>query len=815
MPAHLPALHAQRTGPAGRVWFALCALAALYLLGLWAWHHPLDRTAALGLSALAVLLFIARPSAWLVLLPALWPVIDLAPITGWIHFTESDALVLAVVAGVGLREALAPPLPAQGAPAWRLSPIALLVALLWLASYGVSAWRTPIPLPPFDASLFAGYKTPLNGLRLLKAPLLLLLLLPCLHAAGRARGAAALGRLTLGMTLGLLAASLVAIWERYTFPGLTNFAADYRTTGLFWEMHVGGAALDAWLALTLPFALAAFLREHTLAGRLLLLAVLAAAGYAILTTFSRGLYAAVAVGLVLLLLAGRQSIHRTPASDAAPRPLPGGAWLAGTALIGAAIPMFAGGGYRGLAALLGFALVAYLLGDAARCLSRAQRLLALGTGLALGAVALASPAIDKGPYLAFGGLWIAALAAAVWSFRHPGATAPARIGLLFTAASAVAAAVVGRYWGEGMGETGILAAVAAGLLVLAVQLLLPRPLWQRAGAGVAHALLVLGMAGALATGATSYYMGERFSTVGEDLEGRMAHWREGAALLRTPADYWLGLGLGRYPEAYYWAGPLAANAGAWELPEEDGNRYARIGATRFVLGFGELFRVSQRVAADTLGPFHYRMRVRAPERSALHVEICRKHLLYTQSCAITTVPVDSVGWTEVQGSMDAGNLADLIDPLYRPSVLSLATSGRAPVDVDDLEIIDSAGRSLVTNGDFQAGVDRWFFSSDRHHLPWHAKSLFVHVWVEQGVLGLAMLGVMLLAAAGRVALGRAHTHPLAAPLLAGLAGFVTVGVFDSLLDMPRMTLMLLLTAWLALCLNPAARKETPGRPSLP
>ncbi|HQV16624.1 MAG TPA: hypothetical protein PK620_17090, partial [Denitromonas sp.] len=322
---------------------------------------------------------------------------------------------------------------------------------------------------------------------------------------------------------------------------------------------------------------------------------------------------------------------------------------------------------------------------------------------------------------------------------------------------------------------------------------------------LAHALLVLGVAGALATGTTSYYMGERFSTVSQDLEGRIGHWQEGIALVRTSADHWLGLGLGRYPDAYFWSGPLAANAGSWELPDEDGQRFSRLGAARHVLGFGELFRISQRVAADTTGPFHYRMKLRAPARSSLHLEICRKHLLYTQTCAIAIVKADNPTWTEVQGSMEVGGLTPGSTQPYRPSVLSLATDGRAPVDIDDLEVIDSAGRSLVSNGDFQAGVDRWFFSSDRHHLPWHAKSLFLHVWVEQGVLGMVMLSLMLLAAAGRTALGRARTHPFAAPLLAGLAGFVTVGVFDSLLDMPRMTLMLLLTAWLALCLNPAAQ----------
>ncbi|MFV0665077.1 MAG: hypothetical protein ACK5NS_15555 [Denitromonas sp.] len=808
----MPSLQAHRTGPLARLWFALSALLALAGLGLWAWHHPLDRVAATAVAALAVMGFLARPSAWLIVLPALWPVIDLAPLTGWIHFTESDALVLAVVAGVGLREALAPPLPVRGAPAFRLSPVALLVAVLWLVSYGVSAWRTPIPLPPFDAALFAGYKTPLNGLRLLKAPLLLILLLPCLHAAGRARGAAALSRLTLGMTLGLLAASLVAVWERDAFPGLTNVSADYRTTGLFWEMHVGGAALDAWLALSFPFALAAFLRTRALRWRLLLLAVLAVAGYAILTTFSRGLYAAVAVSLVLLLIAGRSVAATAPPPDTAARPLPGGPWLAGALLIGAATLMFTGGGYRGLAALLGFSLLVFLAGDLGRRLPRRQQATAIVAGLALGGLSLASSALDKGPYLAFGALCITGLAACLLAFRQGNAGPATLVALMLTTTSGIAAAGVGRYWGEGAGEAGIWAATAAGLLLLALQLALPRPLWHRAGEGLAHALLVLGAAAALASGATSYYMGERFSTVSQDFEGRMAHWQEGADLVRTPADLWLGLGLGRYPEAYFWSGPLAANAGSWELPEDNGNRFARIGAARYVLGFGELFRVSQRVAADTTGPFHYRLKLRAPERSSLHLEICRKHLLYTQTCAIVSVKADSAEWTEVQGTMEAGGLTAGPGVDTRPSVLSLATSGRAPVDVDELQIIDSAGRALVRNGDFQAGVDRWFFSSDRHHLPWHAKSLFLHVWVEQGVLGMVMLGVMLLAATGRVGLGRARAHPFAAPVLAGMAGFVVVGVFDSLLDMPRMTLMLLLTAWLALCLNPAALKEPPGRP---
>ena len=52
---------------------------------------------------------------------------------------------------------------------------------------------------------------------------------------------------------GLGGAALSVLWERLAFTDLLNFSSDYRVTGLFWEMHIGGAALDGFLALTVPF----------------------------------------------------------------------------------------------------------------------------------------------------------------------------------------------------------------------------------------------------------------------------------------------------------------------------------------------------------------------------------------------------------------------------------------------------------------------------------------------------------------------------------------------------------------------------------
>jgi hypothetical protein len=786
----------------------LASLAGAGVL-LWASHHPFGATWMLPVALLAIALFAHSPACWLWVFPALLPVIDLSPWTGWIHFTESDALALAVVAGVGLREALRPAPGPGEPPPWRAGPVPLLLFALLAASYAVSAWRTPIPLPPFDAALFAGYKTPLNGLRLLKGFVLALALIPALHVAGRMLGARAPGHLGRGLMLGLVTSALAATWERFAFPGLLNFSTDYRTTGLFWDMHVGGAALDAWIALTLPFALAAFLTGHRVRQRLLDLCILALATYVTLTTFSRGLYAGAAIGAVVLLLALRPGFAAAPTGKggAAGR----GLWLASLGLFIAAPVVFAGGGYRGLAALLGFAALIYLAPTAHATLPRPAVPVALLLGGGAGALAgWLGEHLPKGPYVIFGMLFFAALGASLLDRRRP-APAGAATALALTAAAGVAAAQVSLYWGEGKGSTGILAAIAAALALLLVHAG-ARPLWQATVRGAMNGLLVLGLAATVAAGLGSYYVGERFSTTSEDLAGRMAHWREGAALVRTPMDAAFGIGLGRYPEAYFWAGPLAGNAGSWQLVDEAGNRFSRLAATRHVLGFGELFRISQQVPADTRGPLHYQLRVRAPAPTTLHLEVCRKHLLYAADCTIDEFKVTAGEWTAVAGSTQDRGLKPRDGLERQPAVLSLAVSGRAPVDIDDVAVIDGLARPIVHNGDFQAGVDHWFFSSDRHHLPWHAKSLPLHVWIEQGALGLLAVGATLAAGLGRLAFGRVRRHPLAPPLLAGLVGFLGVGLFDSLLDMPRMTLSLFLMSWVALSLAPQAPagRDRPG-----
>ena len=117
---------------------------------------------------------------------------------------------------------------------------------------------------------------------------------------------------------------------------------------------------------------------------------------------------------------------------------------------------------------------------------------------------------------------------------------------------------------------------------------------------------------------------------------------------------------------------------------------------------------------------------------------------------------------------------------------------RGAVDVSGLFLAEPGGENLIANADFSGGRSRWFFTSDHDHLPWHVKQLPLSLWFDTGAVGLALWLGLLLAASLRLA--RAGEWALLASLLA----FCVVGAFDSLLDVPRLSLVFHLLLFAAL-----------------
>ena len=261
----------------------VCACAGLALAS----HYPLSSTAALAVWVAFAMGCAAWPRFWLVAMPALLPIIGWAPWSGWITFEEFDGLVLAAAAAGYGRYAFTPSKPRHGQAQGSGSPLVWLLVALLAASLATAMARGFADAGGFVFGLFQGYREPMNSVRLAKSLFAALLLFPLWSEQHRQAPQQATQCLTLGLVLGLAGAALATVWERAAFTGLLNFSTDYRTTALFWEMHVGGAALDGFLGMSVPFLARELLVAQSRRRGLTLGCIALLAAYACLTTFSR------------------------------------------------------------------------------------------------------------------------------------------------------------------------------------------------------------------------------------------------------------------------------------------------------------------------------------------------------------------------------------------------------------------------------------------------------------------------------------------------------------------------------------------------
>jgi hypothetical protein len=795
---------------------ALLSLASL-LGGLTlAAHHPLGAAAAMGLFLLATALATWRPHAWLVVLPALLPVLALAPWSGWIVFEEWDLLVLAIAAAGYARMAGSAGLPKRPHPD-RPSPLVLLVLLLMAASLLVSLQRGVADAGGFVPAWFAGYRESMNSVHALKGFFLALLMFPLWLAASRADPQAAPLRLSFGLMLGLGAISLAALWERVAFTGLLNFSTDYRTTALFWEMHVGGAALDGFLAITVPFAVRELLDARGTARYGLASAILLAAAYASLTTFSRGVYLGVPVAAAIAYaLHGRA----TAAHASAPHRWRDGAlgWLLLAAYVVAAGWLFPAGGYRATLALLGTMCVLLPMGPLLAGLPRTQWVggVVLGTlGSAL-VVALAW-LLPKGAYLMYAGAWFGTAGLLLWQRYFPDQRLARGSGALSIAglvALTTALCLVALHWG---GQAALWRAVPAALAIatLAAVAGVRRKAWPARRRWQGAVLVGMAMAsGVLGVFYGGGYMSGRVATAQSDMQGRLDHWARTLDMLDTPGDWLFGKGLGRFADAYALMDATSDRPGDYRLLDTGGRRALVLTGGHHIQGWGEVLRLSQRVTPP-LGSATVRAELYTTESVKLHFEVCEKHLLYNGACVVKAIRVEpgAQPWQTVELKLEG-------DPIsrgawYAPRLAAFSVAieqNGARVAIGRLSVLADGERELLVNRDFSADLAHWFFTSDRHHLPWHAKNLLLHVFFEQGLTGLVLFCAAWLGAVWRVTLGHARGHPLAPAIAGALIGSMVVGMLDSLIDGQRLAFVMLLLVLLGLTLHgPAGARAASAR----
>ncbi|MBK9234591.1 MAG: hypothetical protein IPO19_00435 [Rhodoferax sp.] len=148
--------------------------------------------------------------------------------------------------------------------------------------------------------------------------------------------------------------------------------------------------------------------------------------------------------------------------------------------------------------------------------------------------------------------------------------------------------------------------------------------------------------------------------------------------------------------------------------------------------------------------------------------------------------------------VDAAPLLKAAALFDRPLKFSVATPrGKGSVDIDNLRLSDgSRPATLIANGDFAAGMDRWFFSTDVDP-PWHIHSMPVAVLFEQGWFGMLAWGTLIVVAAINGWRSVREGETLSATAWAATGGFLVCASLNTLIDEPRFLALLLILLWLS------------------
>lgn len=792
----------QSSARAAPLLFMIFAMSAL-LLAFFA--YPFYQPAALvggSVFVLFALLAAYRPylalSLWLFCLP--W--LSFAKWTGGMIVEEFDLALWGYMSGLmvyllrhGIRAG-------QQQIKWRALLLLLtLVATLWQLALLLKGYQL---LPAASSAFFTNYEDQGGALRLAKAFISALCFYVCCRYLSydwpRFERA-----LTDGFALGALAVIAGCLYERWYFTGLLNLTTDYRTTAWFWEMHTGGATLDAYLALSLPFILLGLFYSKAPVKKLAYALLLAAYGYVALTTFSRGVYIALPLVTILFFMRHYQAMHGVGSAllQQQRRRLLLLFMLSVLALI-ASLLLFDAGGYRVLLAIAGLSLLLQLVVSQPRHISVPSVLTGFVVAGLIGAAVYVFIGMGRSVYLLYALCWLAALGLLLARSRlKPAAVIDVCLsGALLL--QALLTAAVCWYWSDYSLTWQHVPALTLVLLML-LSLLVPAGTATSLPLFVSGASWLLGsaMSLALVMFLNSSYIDSRFATTDQDLSGRFQHWQKALNAMPEPADLWLGSGVGRFVSLNRQsADPDDQVAELRLLPTQQGNvLYMKSGL--HVQGYGEMFRLTQQISRP-VGDITLRLTLRHSSDVQLAVEICDKQLLYHALCARGGLVQKgasngarqyTVNFSDNPFTLTGGN------PLHK--TFSVALSNRdTELVIESMQLSDSVSANLLSNSDFGQGMQNWFFSSDRHHMPYHIKGLWPMQLFEMGLIGLALWTLLTVLVCLRQLVAGAGFSLSGSAVALAVIGMLFVGLFDSVIDSGRMSMLYLILLLLGASITP-------------
>lgn len=284
-------------------------LLAFVAVGLVAWllRFPVY-TFGLGVMLMAAAALVWwRPVLLLSVAVAALPLLNLTIWSGREYVDEFDALLLVCIAVAWVR------LPVGGTRGQRDPRMGAVVLLIGCSLFvGVlNGWS------PWDLAALRHPDSPLSpwySLRLFKGALWAGLLAWVVRRQ-MLNGEPVDQAWSMGLVVGLAGVLAVVAWERIVFVGPWNLSSIYRVAGPVLPMRLGGAYLDAFLVVSLPFALLGVLYGRNVVWRAFCGLTTLGTAYAMAVTYTRSTYLAVAVVLFVVAVGmlrpgTRQSIGR-------------------------------------------------------------------------------------------------------------------------------------------------------------------------------------------------------------------------------------------------------------------------------------------------------------------------------------------------------------------------------------------------------------------------------------------------------------------------------------------------------------------------
>ncbi|NKB20536.1 MAG: hypothetical protein GKS01_08560 [Alphaproteobacteria bacterium] len=357
---------------------------------------------------------------------------------------------------------------------------------------------------------------------------------------------------------------------------------------------------------------------------------------------------------------------------------------------------------------------------------------------------------------------------------------------------------------------------AISVFVLGVWFVTPWRLSLRPRVIVAGTVVCTVFAGAayhLLIGTT---ISKRFAQTKEDMQTRIDHWSDAVRIVSTvPSGHWTGAGRGTFPLKYY-VDSIAAKKRlvAPALTHTDSESFVTL-----IPGIDAgITYLRQRLNVSESNKYRLQLRVRGGENSheILIIEFCERHVLnFLPECVWRqiAIPESSKDWRTFDVAVNLGHIGKEIYGLTwrklgqftRPVDIAILNRGvRERIDIASIGLVDSDGSQILRNGSFDNDLDHWFMSYG-DHLRWHIKNIFVYTYFEGGILGLVVFTLVLALVSyqllRRIVVDRDGFAVLYA---SALAGIVFIGLFDSLFDEPRITLLITLLVWLALIPSPVS-----------